>query len=399
LTFCFSSVIFDYSIFFISTEMSLSTAQQFEELLQKAHHPLIILPPHPSLDGVASAIALGLFFEKAGRKVTLAGDTLLRDIEALSFLPLPSILHETISGARDFVLAFNTEHNDIVNVRTERLEKEFRIHLTPEKGSIDPRDFSFIPAQFIFDLAIVLGSPDKEHLGRVYEENPDIFYEMPVVNIDTRTANELYGQLNIVDIKASSLAEIIADLFIAPKNSTLPEVMALPLLTGIITATDSFQKKTTTPKSLQLASVLMQMGADQQMIIRSLYKTQPLHLIKLWGKAMSQIKSAPKLDLVWSLVTREDITHARADQKDLPAILEKIKDNSSQAKFFALLSPLDKDRILLLIKTTSRENLELLSARIPEVELLGNTLSLTLTASSLEEAEQILFEKLERALL
>ena len=333
--------------------MSLSLAQQFEELLQKASHPLIILPPYASLDGASAAIALGLFFEKTGRKVTLAADTLLHDIEPLSFLTLPTTLRESISGARDFVLAFNTEYNDIVDIKTERLAKEFRIHLTPEKGSIDPRDFSFIPAQFIFDLAIVLGSPDKEHLGKIYEENPDIFYEMPVINIDTQTANELYGQLNIIDVKASSLSEIVADLFIAPKNSTLPEIMALPLLTGIIAATDSFQKKTTTPKSLQLASVLMQMGTDQQAIIRSLYKTQPLHLIKLWGKAMSQLKSSPKFDLVWTFVTTEDIVHSRADRKDLPLILEKIKANSSQAKLFALLSPKNSGQIEALIKTTS----------------------------------------------
>ncbi len=379
--------------------MSLSLAQQFEELLQKASHPLIILPPYASLDGASAAIALGLFFEKTGRKVTLAADTLLHDIEPLSFLTLPTTLRESISGARDFVLAFNTEYNDIVDIKTERLAKEFRIHLTPEKGSIDPRDFSFIPAQFIFDLAIVLGSPDKEHLGKIYEENPDIFYEMPVINIDTQTANELYGQLNIIDVKASSLSEIVADLFIAPKNSTLPEIMALPLLTGIIAATDSFQKKTTTPKSLQLASVLMQMGTDQQAIIRSLYKTQPLHLIKLWGKAMSQLKSSPKFDLVWTFVTTEDIVHSRADRKDLPLILEKIKANSSQAKLFALLSPKNSGQIEALIKTTSRESLSLLHDRMLSSELIGDTLSLTLTTESPDEAEQLLFEKLETAFL
>ena len=379
--------------------MSLSLAQQFEELLQKASHPLIILPPYASLDGASAAIALGLFFEKTGRKVTLAADTLLHDIEPLSFLTLPTTLRESISGARDFVLAFNTEYNDIVDIKTERLAKEFRIHLTPEKGSIDPRDFSFIPAQFIFDLAIVLGSPDKEHLGKIYEENPDIFYEMPVINIDTQTANELYGQLNIIDVKASSLSEIVADLFIAPKNSTLPEIMALPLPTGIIAATDSFQKKTTTPKSLQLASVLMQMGTDQQAIIRSLYKTQPLHLIKLWGKAMSQLKSSPKFDLVWTFVTTEDIVHSRADRKDLPLILEKIKANSSQAKLFALLSPKNSGQIEALIKTTSRESLSLLHDRMLSSELIGDTLSLTLTTESPDEAEQLLFEKLETAFL
>jgi nanoRNase/pAp phosphatase (c-di-AMP/oligoRNAs hydrolase) len=379
--------------------MSLNLAQQFEELLQKAAHPLIIVPPHASLDAVSTALALGLFFEKTGKKVTLAGDTLKRDMESLTILDKAENIKESITASRDFVLAFNTEYNDIVGIKSERLEKEFRIYLTPEKGSIDPRDFSFIPAQFIFDLAIVLGATDKEHCGKIYEDDPDIFYEMPVVNIDNQPSNENFGQFNAVDLKASSLAEIVADLFLASKVGALPEVMALPLLTGIIAATDSFQKKNTTPKSLQLASVLMQMGADQQRIIRSLYKTQPMHLIKLWGKAMAQIKSAPKFDLVWSLITTEDIVHARAQVDDLPLILEKIKTNSSQAKFFALLSPESTSTVRVLIKTTTRESLDLLASHFPEGTLLGDTLLILLPADSLEEAEQILFEKLEVALL
>lgn len=379
--------------------MSLNPAQQFEELLHKATHPLIILPPHASLDAASTALALGLFFEKNGKKVTLAGDTLNKDLESLTILDKTENIKESITASRDFVLAFNTEYNNIVSIKSERLPKEFRIYLTPEKGSIDPRDFSFIPAQFIFDLAIVLGASDKEHCGKIYEDDPDIFYEMPVINIDNQPSNENFGQFNVVDLKASSLAEIVADLFLGSKAGVLPEVMVLPLLTGIIAATDSFQKKNTTPKSLQLASVLMQMGADQQRIIRSLYKTQPLHLIKLWGKAMAQIKSAPKLDLVWSLITTEDIIHARAEVDDLPLILEKIKTNSSQAKFFALLSPENHSSVRVLIKTVSRESLELLLSHFPESNLVGDTLLLFLAAESLEQAEQLLFEKLEVALL
>ena len=59
---------------------------------------------------------------------------------------------------------------------------------------------------------VVLGSPDKESLGKVYEENPDIFYEVPVVNIDNHAENDNFGQLNIVDITSSSTSEIVADM-------------------------------------------------------------------------------------------------------------------------------------------------------------------------------------------
>ncbi len=73
------------------------------------------------------------------------------------------------------MLAFNTKFNKITNVKTERVEDELRIFITPEKGSIDPRDFSFIPAKFKYDLVISVGCADKESIGKVYEENPDIF--------------------------------------------------------------------------------------------------------------------------------------------------------------------------------------------------------------------------------
>ena len=44
-------------------------------------------------------------------------------------------------GARDFVLSFSTKYNKIINFRTEKKEDAFEIYITPEKESIDPRDF------------------------------------------------------------------------------------------------------------------------------------------------------------------------------------------------------------------------------------------------------------------
>lgn len=379
--------------------MSLTQPQQFDELTRKATRPLIILPPYAHADALASALALALSFEKNGQEAVIAGDTLKEDLQPLHFLQQSKDLRNSITGARDFVLVFNTARNAISDIRTERSPEELRVYLTPEHGSIDPRDFSFMPAQFIFDLAIVIGAPDKEHLGKIYENNPDIFFEMPIINIDNHADNELFGQLNCVDVKASSIAEILSDLFLSREKGAVPAGIEEHLLTGIITATDSFQKKSTTPKSLQLASLLMQAGADQQKIIRSLYKTQPLHLLKLWGKAMAQVKWNEKLELVWSLVTIEDVVHARARIDDLPEVLEKIKLNYATAKLFVILTPETQSVVRILLKTPTRESLQSLQRQLPESEILGETLLLRLSAESLEQAEEILFEKLEKALL
>ncbi len=374
--------------------MSLSSLQQFEELLKKSATPLIILSSYPSRDTLATAYALAFFLKSLGKDVHLAGENITKDKELLSFITPPDNLLPTITGARDFVLSFSTVRNQIMNVRTETTPEELRIYLTPKNGSIDPRDFSFIPAQFKFDLAIIVGSPDKEHLGKIYEENPDIFYELPIINIDNHPDNELFGQVNLVDITASSTTEIIAEMLEKNTLGTTNEQVNECLLTGIVSATESFQKKNTTPKCLQIASRLMDKGVDQQKIIRSLYKTQPLHLLKLWGRVMAGVKWNEELKLIWAQVSVEDLVQARASSNDLPIVLDKIRGNYSSGNYFMILYPESHLQIRGLIKAANGENLTLLAERFKEGTLHGDTLAFTLTLGNLDEAEALVVERL-----
>ncbi len=378
--------------------MSLTPAQQFQELLKKTEAPLILLPSYPSRDAVASAFALALFLKNSGKVATLAGEHIDTDKEALAFLAQPEHMLSTIAGARDFVLAFNTSRNKILGVRTEKSADEVRIYLTPENGSIDPRDFSFIPAQFKFDLVIVIGSPDKERLGKIYEDNPDIFYEIPVVNIDNHPENELFGQVNLVDITASSAAEIVADILGKIAPTLVTETISEALLTGIISATDSFQKRNTTPRALQLASHLMDKGADQQKIVRSLYKTQPLHLLKLWGRVMAQVKWDENLKLIWAFVTIEDLVQARARVEDLPQVLEKIKGNYSSAHLFMILYPEISGVVRGIVKAHSAEALTFFGERFKEDSVRGDMITFAIPAESLEEAERVVVSRLQNLL-
>jgi nanoRNase/pAp phosphatase (c-di-AMP/oligoRNAs hydrolase) len=378
--------------------MSLTPSQQFEELLKKTVTPLIILPSYPSRDAVATACALAFFLKSIGKDVSLSGDNVIKDKEFLSFIGEPDNVLPSITGARDFVLTFSTTRNKIMNVRTETAPDELRIFLTPENGAIDPRDFSFIPAKFKFDLAIVIGSPDKEHLGKVYEENPDIFYEVPIVNIDNHSDNELFGQVNLVDMTASSSAEMVAEMLERGTLGDLIPTVTESLLAGIVSATESFQKKNTTPKCLQIASRLMDRGADQQKIIRSLYKTQPLHLLKLWGRVMANVKWNEQLKLIWAQVSVEDLVQARASAFDLPSVLEKIRGNYSSGNYFLILYPESATQVRGLIKAASSESLTLLAERFKEGTLHGDTLEFALSVTTLDEAERIALEKFEQLL-
>ena len=375
--------------------MSLTPLQQFQELLKKTTSPLILIPQFPSRDTLASAFALHWFLEKMRKHPILAGENIAKDKEGLAFLNPPENLLSSITGAREFVLSFNTERNPITNVRTETVDQELRIYLTPEKGAIDPRDFSFIPAKFKFDLALVIGSSDKEHLGKIYEDNPDIFYEIPIINIDNDSDNELFGQINLVDMTASSTSEILAEALDKTDPLLLDNRIAESLLTGIVSATESFQKKNTTPKALQIASRLMDTGADHEKIVRSLYKTQPLHLLKLWGRVMAQVKWDEDLKLIWAAVSLQDLIQSRATSDDLPQVLEKIRNNYSSAALYLILYPHTATEVKAIMKAATSESLNLLAGRLTGSEMRGDILELTVPATNLEEGERLILAKLQ----
>lgn len=336
--------------------MSLGPQEQFRKFLENSKEVLILIPENPSADAVGSAWAIYFFLEKKGLFPAIAFSNHLSP--KLNFLPRPKNVLNKISGARDFVLSFDTNRNKITQIRHEETSGKFNIYLTPEHGSVDPRDFSFILAKFKYDLIIVIDCADLEKLGALYIENTDLFFEVPVVNIDHRSDNDNFGQINLVSVMNSSCSEIVAETLEQINADLVDKDIATCLLTGIIGATDSFQKKNTTPKAFLTASNLMEKGADQQEIVRWLYKTHSLPILKLWGRIMAKLNWDPENSLVWSEVTIEDFIQSRSNVGDLPSILEKIQENYSEGKIFALIHNETPSTSVVLIKTTLPEMLK-----------------------------------------
>lgn len=276
-------------------------------------------------------------FQSRGVRAAVAVSDPTGRQKRFSFLPAPDKILDSLAGSRDFVLIFNTEHNPISNIRTDRREKELRIYLTPEKSGIDPRDFSFVPAELKYDLVIALGCVDKESLGKLYEENADMLFEVPIVNVDCHSENDNFGQVNIVDMTASSVSEVVANTLFDIDGGLVTENVAQCLLAGVIDATDSFQKKNTTPQALHISAKLIERGADRQEIIKHLYKTQPLSIIKLWGRIMAKLRWQEEVGMVWALVDIEDFVQSRTNPTDLANVLGKIQSNYASGKIFLLL--------------------------------------------------------------
>ncbi len=287
--------------------MMLSKEEQFSQFIKNHKSKLLLTKDEINGDLFGSLLAWGFFLGRLDGKNYPA--LFLPRYEELKklyhFLPEYSRAISKISGVRDFILSFNTDNNDIKDVRWRKENGHLDIIITPDRGSVDPKDFSFLPAKFSYDLLFVLGATDFGSLGETYEKNSDLFFELPIINLDNDPGNENYAQLNLVDPVFNSVAELSADLMIKMNPEAVKGEVAECLLTALVEATDNFKSLKVTPKTFEIASFLMENGGDHQKIVNALYETESLYSLKLWGKMLQRLEEDDKF--VWSYLTKEEL--------------------------------------------------------------------------------------------
>lgn len=356
--------------------MPKSEIKQFEKLVTGSKHILILLPENPQGDYFCSALAIAHFCDLKSIKTTIAFTDPYESISLFEFLPKPSNTEVThsIAGTRDLIISFKTKYNKILDVKTQQTDNELNIYVTPERGMIDSRDFSFLPGKFPYDIIITIGATDRESMGKLYEEIPDIFYELPIINIDNKSANEQFGQVDIINTVTSSTSEIVSDIFDKLNGIKMTELPANCLLAGIISETNSFQNHKTTPRAMTLASNLIERGADQQIIIHNLYRNLPFSLLQLWGRAMKNFTTSKHDEkTVISSLTHNDIIQTGAKNHHIHDILAKMKENYPSGNIFILLYEDEKKNFTALINA-ERSNIKIDDADIQELTQLPNNI-------------------------
>jgi len=314
----------------------VSIQQQIFERVNHATRILIPLPNSPGGDTLGAALAMYEFLKKLNKEpflVTQGGIA-----ERYRFLPNASATQSKLEQSRGFVISVRTENTplDELSYHLDEAAERVNIYLKPKEGNYEASDVSFKSDKFPYDLILVLGLPSLDLLGKLYDENTDLFFETPIVNIDNHSNNEHFGEINLVDITATSTTEILAGLLEDYEAGLINAGIATNLLAGILIETNSFQHIKTTPRAFLKASSLIAFGADQQEIIKHIYKTKSVNLLKLWGRALARLKEVPELNAAYSLIKAEDI--AKAGSADIREVMEELVVSLSDTKIIALLA-------------------------------------------------------------
>lgn len=211
-----------------SRELATRAYREVARLLRDGSRFLITGHRNPDGDALGSALGLALALEGAGKEARV----LVRDGWSSAYGWMPGIEHVSV------------------------------VDKLPEGWTST------------FDAILVMECPEEPRAG--FE---DLLHGR-VVNVDHHPGNTRYGALNLVDLEAAAVGEMVADLLDLLGWPLTPEI-ATNLWVSLVSDTGSFRYGNTTAKALALAARLVAEGAKPAEAGEALYESVPLTAFRL----------------------------------------------------------------------------------------------------------------------
>lgn len=322
--------------------------------------------------------------EKQGKRVQIVSpDFTLPDTHA--FLPKSETVKQELGNLRDLVITVDVEKTPLESLRYDVEHNKLHLYLTPKKGLFESRDVAVAPGTFAFDLIIAVGLARREDLGSIYHDHAEFFLHTPTIAISNQPDHQRYAQVNLVDVVASSQSEIVFELLEKIGGEILDEQVATNLLTGIISQTKGFQSATVTPRSLAVASHLMNAGARRDIIVQNLYQTKTVPVLRLWGRALSKLSSTPDRKIVWTSVSRADLADTGAKEDVAGSLLDELVVSASDGAAAVLVEREAGTDVYVMVRPPA-----ILPPLPDQARKIGPSFAIVSLANSLPEAEKTL---------
>lgn len=170
------------------------------------------------------------------------------------------------------------------------------------------------PPDMKFDCAVMIECSTPDRGGDLR----DVFARTKtVLNIDHHQTYESYGDVNLVDYKSASTAEIIYKILMALGQGITADE-ATSLYAGIATDTGRYQFGNVNPETFETSAALLRLGAKTVMVNELVYATKELPSLHLLGLALNTLKVIHngKTSVMTLTQTAFNKAHARNEHTD-----------------------------------------------------------------------------------
>ncbi len=113
-----------------------------------------------------------------------------------------------------------------------------------------------------------------------------------VINIDHHPGNAMYGALNWVDLSAAACSEMVFTL-IQALGVPLTREIATHVYVAILTDTGSFHYSSISPRTFEICRLCMEAGVEPPAVARSIFDSNNLGRLKLFGAVLNQMELDP----------------------------------------------------------------------------------------------------------
>jgi bifunctional oligoribonuclease and PAP phosphatase NrnA len=145
-----------------------------------------------------------------------------------------------------------------------------------------------------------------------------------VINVDHHHDNTRFGDYNLVQVKASSTAEIVYDLAMLLGVSLTSE-MAAALYVGLVTDTGKFMYESTSAHTHRVAAALIEAGVNVDDTYRRLYEHVPLEKVRLVSRALAGIRRCCEDRLVLTSITSADYEATGAGEEMTEGVIDHLR--------------------------------------------------------------------------
>jgi len=146
------------------------------------------------------------------------------------------------------------------------------------------------------DCVLVLDCSNPTRISWDYDQAS--YPAKTVVNIDHHKDNSLFGDLLIVDPKATSTAELVFRL-VQRFGLSKDLVIGTAIYTGMATDTGYFTYSNTTAKAMRIGAELLETGVDVAFLRRNLDSCFTPNRLAFLGKVLSSIETTDDGAVVW----------------------------------------------------------------------------------------------------
>lgn len=333
--------------------MALTSFEQSINLIEQSKSIAIFISAEPTIDSITSALVCSAWLDKLGKKneIFYSGDEAIKSLDF--FYGLEKFKNE-INVAGKFLIKLNVTDVKVKEFSYDIKDNFLRIYITPEAGLFKPTDIITEPSEFNYDLIIVLDSRDLNSIGKIFVNNSEFFYAVPILNIDHLAENELFGGVNLIDISACSVSEILYGLIKNKNNDFFDENITTMLLAGLISKTKSFKSEYVTPNCLRSMADLISLGANKELVIQNLYRKKSLDVLNIWGMILSNLKKQESTKGIYSsFVELLDINNKQVRSSDFIEVINELLVSVPDANVILVSYPI-KDGLVRHIVWTDK---------------------------------------------